>query len=181
MSRTGSMKPATDEAEVLIDDHPVDIFDVLTATSRVPRADKQTSGGALTACFSGFDSKGRPMVAGLSSEAVVARTTVALQEVTVGSQVVVVCEHNDIEHPIIVGVLQELKPGAANADRTTQFVSIQADGERQIISAEREIVLRCGEASITLTRAGKILIKGTYVVSRSSGLNHVKGGSVQIN
>jgi hypothetical protein len=47
--------------------------------------------------------------------------------------------------------------------------------------AGKEIVLRCGDASITLTRAGKILIKGAYVLSRSSGVNRIQGGAVEIN
>jgi hypothetical protein len=42
-------------------------------------------------------------------------------------------------------------------------------------------VLRCGEASITLTKAGKILIRGTYVLSRSSGVNMVKGATIHLN
>ena len=47
--------------------------------------------------------------------------------------------------------------------------------------SDREIVLRCGEASITLTRAGKVLIRGTYILTRSSGANRVKGAAVEIN
>ncbi len=49
------------------------------------------------------------------------------------------------------------------------------------ISAEREIVLRSGAASLTLTQAGKVIIDGEYVLSRSRGVNKIKGGSVQIN
>ena len=49
------------------------------------------------------------------------------------------------------------------------------------IDAAREIVLRCGESSITLTRAGKIILKGKYVSSHSAGVNRIKGGSIQIN
>ena len=55
------------------------------------------------------------------------------------------------------------------------------DGERLIFRANEEIVLRCGKASITLTKAGKIILRGAYVLSRSSGVNRIKGGSVQIN
>lgn len=50
-----------------------------------------------------------------------------------------------------------------------------------IVSAKEQLVLRCGKASITLTKAGKVLIKGSYVLSRSSGVNRIKGGSVQLN
>jgi hypothetical protein len=60
-------------------------------------------------------------------------------------------------------------------------VEVDADGERMIVSAKEELVLRCGKASITLTKAGKVLIKGSYLLSRSSGVNRIKGGSVQLN
>ena len=49
------------------------------------------------------------------------------------------------------------------------------------LTAQREIVLRCGKASITLTRAGKVLIRGEYIFSRSTGVNKLKGGSIQLN
>ena len=60
-------------------------------------------------------------------------------------------------------------------------VEVDADGERLVVSAKEQIVLLCGQASITLTKAGKVLIQGTYVSTRSSGVNRVKGASVQIN
>lgn len=175
------METDGNRVEVLLDDQAVDIFDVLEATPRALQPDCQESGGVVTARFDGFDIKGQPVVSGGSSGAITARTTVSLQGVSVGTEVVILCERNDLEHPIIIGVLQESKLDPKSAERRTHSVSIEADGQRQIISAEREIVLRCGDASITLTRAGKILIKGTYVVSRSSGVNRIKGGSVQIN
>ena len=53
--------------------------------------------------------------------------------------------------------------------------------ERITLSASREIVLRCGRASIVLTRAGKVLLRGDYVSSRSSGMQRITGASVQIN
>lgn len=59
--------------------------------------------------------------------------------------------------------------------------AIEVDGERIVLSAEKEIVLQCGEASITLTRSGKIIIRGAYVSSRSTGVNRIQGGSVEIN
>jgi hypothetical protein len=46
---------------------------------------------------------------------------------------------------------------------------------RHVIEAEREVVLRCGDASITLTRAGQVIIQGSYIVSRSSGSQQDQG------
>jgi hypothetical protein len=75
-----------------------------------------------------------------------------------------------------MGFLQKTTaPGAA------ETVQVKVDGERLVFTGEKEIVLRCGEASITLTRAGKILLRGAYIVSRSTGVNRIKGGVVHIN
>jgi hypothetical protein len=52
---------------------------------------------------------------------------------------------------------------------------------RMVVSAKEQMVLQCGKASITLTKAGKVLIQGSYVSSRSTGVNRVKGGSVHLN
>ena len=84
-------------------------------------------------------------------------------------------EDEDPRRPIVIGLVQS--PVAL----ATQPAVVTLDGDQVTLAAEREIVLRCGHASITLTRAGKILIRGKYLLSRSSGVNRIKGGSVQIN
>ena len=86
---------------------------------------------------------------------------------------VLLFEDGDPARPIVVGVVRPTNdvPG----------VPAEVDGERVLITADREIVLRCGEASITLTRAGKVLVRGTYVLTRSSGANRIKGAAVEIN
>ena len=78
-------------------------------------------------------------------------------------------------------MLQASRPHGPAAPVPEPLVTAQVDDQRVVLTAEREIVLRCGEASITLTRAGKVLIKGTYVLSRSSGYNKIKGAAVDIN
>lgn len=57
----------------------------------------------------------------------------------------------------------------------------RVDGKRVVIEGKDEIVLVCGEASITLRRNGKIVLRGAYVESHSKGTNRIKGGSVKIN
>jgi hypothetical protein len=163
-----------------------DILEVL-ASSSTPLPKQPVS--VMPACayiarFQGFDLDERPIVSGLleaPSQMVTARTTVSLLHTSVGSEVVVVCEENDFRRPIIIGVLQERQAAPVHADSQRHSLPVQVDDQRHVLSAEREIVLRCGDASITLTRAGKILIRGAYVSSSSSGVNRIKGGSVQIN
>ena len=58
---------------------------------------------------------------------------------------------------------------------------LHVDGKRVAIEGADEVEIRCGEASITLRRNGKIIIKGTYVESAAKGGNRVKGGAIKIN
>lgn len=103
-----------------------------------------------------------------------ARTTTLLSREDIGAQVALMFEAGDLSRPLVIGRIQRLP-------QTTAPAVAYLDGERLEFSAEREIVLRCGKASITLTREGKVLIRGTYLSNRSSGVNRIKGGSVQIN
>lgn len=57
----------------------------------------------------------------------------------------------------------------------------EVDGEHLEIQAAQSITLRCGEASITLTADGQVLMRGTYVSSHSSGTQRIKGAAVRIN
>ena len=88
-------------------------------------------------------------------------------------------ERGEVDRPIVMGVLQGTA-GWPDEERPKQ-VEITADGERMQVSAKEQLVLRCGKASITLTKAGKVLIEGSYLLSRSTGVNRIKGGSVQLN
>lgn len=108
-----------------------------------------------------------------------ARSTVDLHGAHIGHQVVVVFEQGDARRPIVTGVIRG-QPGWPLPTPPAQ-VEVDADGERMVVQAREQLVLRCGQASITLTKAGKVLIQGAYVSSRSSGVNRIKGGSVQLN
>ena len=103
-----------------------------------------------------------------------ARTIVSLSEKEVGRQAVLVFEDGDPSKPIIIGLIKKDEHVAKN-------VAVDADGDKFVVTAERQIELRCGEASITLTRAGKVLIKGEYVITRAKGMNRIKGAAVSIN
>lgn len=113
------------------------------------------------------------------SAALRARTTVDLHGPHIGAGVTLLFERGDPGLPIVTGVLRE-RAGWPLADPPAQ-VEMDVDGQRLVVTAREQLVLRCGKASITLTKAGKVLIEGSYVLSRSSGVNRIKGGSVQLN
>lgn len=102
-----------------------------------------------------------------------------------GREVLLAFENNNPKLPIIMGtiysLLDEISEASALSLEREKLEDITVDGKRVTFDAKEEIVLRCGKASITLTRAGKVLIRGAYLLSRSSGANRIKGGSVQIN
>lgn len=109
--------------------------------------------------------------------AVRARTTVELHGAHIGCSVALMFERGDSSKPIVMGVMQD-DLAAANPDLQLE---LDTDGTRSVITARDRLVLSCGKARITLTRSGKVLIEGTYLLSRSSGTNRIKGGSVQLN
>jgi uncharacterized protein DUF6484 len=136
--------------------------------------------GAIVGTLAGLSPSGGPLVAVTSSDQPIsARSCVRLGSEHIGSSVVMVNDDNDPDCPIIVGVVDgDVPQPAASTDRS---VAVRLDGERVVLSAAREIVLECGKASITLTHAGKIIIRGAYVSSHSHGVNRIKGGTVEIN
>jgi Domain of unknown function (DUF6484) len=111
--------------------------------------------------------------------AVLARSTVDLHSTHIGQDVVLTFDAGDLTRPIVIGLLQSKRNGT-DISRPPR-VEVEADGQRVLVTAEEQLVLRCGKASITLTKSGKVLIVGEYVSSRSSGVNRMKGGSIQLN
>lgn len=115
---------------------------------------------------------------------VAALTTAAIEPEDVGRRAAVVFIAGDPMRPLVLGLIREeptvVTAGGSDTQRAERGTAL-LDGERVVLTAQSEIELRCGKASITLTRAGKILIRGAYVVSRSSGANRIQGGSVEIN
>jgi hypothetical protein len=108
-----------------------------------------------------------------------ARTVVDLHADHIGRQVLLTIVPGVTEQIVVLGVLRDSDRPAAG--QIAGQVSLDADGERLVVHAKQQLVLRCGKASITLTKAGKVLIEGAYVLSRSTGVNRIKGGAVQLN
>jgi hypothetical protein len=167
-------------------------------------------GEVILGQFVGIDAAGNPLVSYpqlTESTPFVAMSTVPIAHQYIGRQVALLFARGDYHQPIIIGFihsplhdllesfsLSQSSEGTSDdevfepseKDHALDVVddetkTIRVDGKKVILEGQEEVVLTCGEASITLTKAGKILIRGKYLLSRSSGVNRILGGSVQVN
>ncbi|MBU8896795.1 hypothetical protein DRW03_16410 [Corallococcus sp. H22C18031201] len=83
--------------------------------------------------------------------------------------------------PLLDALLSEDSPEPQSEAAPALPTEAHVDGQRVVIEGKDEVVLQCGQASITLRRNGKVVIRGAYVETHASGVNRIKGGSVQVN
>lgn len=95
------------------------------------------------------------------------------------AQVLTIFDGGNPAKPVVTGVIKQIKPETGLKQNLS--VRNSENNETLRFEADQEIVFKCGKSSITLTRAGKVLIRGAYLLSRSSGANRIKGGSVHLN
>lgn len=155
-------------------------------------------GEIIIGVFLAINEQGKALVSfqeNISSEPVSAISTVALSQQQVGRQVALLFAEGNPQKPVIMGLIHNPldamlesfdlvadEQGTSEDSKTTTPVDdVNLDGKRVVLEGKEEVVLKCGDASITLTKAGKILIRGKYLLSRSTGVNRIFGGSVQVN
>lgn len=138
--------------------------------------------GIVIGRLSEIEENGQPRVHydGIAcDESLAAISTERLTDQDIGCEVALSFVEGNPSRPVILGLIQN--PEIQEQSGPDKEVDVRLDGEKLTLTADREITLRCGKSSITLTRAGKIIIKGAYLSNYSTGVNRIKGGSVQIN
>jgi len=92
-------------------------------------------------------------------------------------------ENGDPELPIIIGSLKDkaAKAMKVSLESRDEPKEVLLDGKKMVFEASEEIELRCGKSSLTLTKEGKVVMKGVEVVSRALKTNKIRGASVKIN
>jgi len=155
-------------------------------------------GEVIVGTLKGFDTQGQPLVdfsENTSGHTLSAITTLGLTRQHTGRQVALLFENGNIHNPIIMGLihsplqdmLESFNPAQADSKNNVEIEGelnvedVRIDGNRLTFEAKEEIVFKCGDSSITLTKSGKILIRGKYLLNRSTGVNRIMGGSVQVN
>ncbi|WP_239576531.1 DUF6484 domain-containing protein [Archangium primigenium] len=151
--------------------------------SRAGRLTGADASGSLLVDFPGNTAGPVPARLAVAVDATVIQAAVAQQQ-----KVVLLFENGDPRLPFIMGFIQETNATpllnallAPLREAPPPAVEARIDGKRVTIEGRDEVVLRCGEASITLRRNGKVIVKGTQLESRATGAHRIKGGSVEIN
>lgn len=148
--------------------------------------------GVTIAVVEGVDAEGQPRVRAKADQLPRSVVGVLWTGQTIdwsrccGMRVAITFEDGDEARPVVLGLLDE--PPTAFGNETTVVhedvpVKIeQGDSPETLhINSEKELVLQCGKAKIALRADGRVVIMGGYVLSRSTGVNKIKGGSVHIN
>jgi hypothetical protein len=155
--------------------------DLITQPTEAPQSEMPSDriDGIVIARLIGLAADGRAIVdfdGGSCDEPVTCESLASLDDDMIDRHVALMFRDGDPDRPLVLGVIQNAAPARKRA-----AVEVAKDGETLELTADKEIVLRCGEASLTLTRSGKVIIRGAYISSRASGVNRVNGASVQIN
>lgn len=124
-----------------------------------------------------------------SDKPINALSTICLTEHHIDRKVALLFTNGNIESPVIMGVihnpLDDLIDRFNNKEKLLNIKKehddVLIEGKKITFESENEIILKCGESSIILMKSGKILIKGKYILNRSTGVNRILGGSVQVN
>lgn len=89
--------------------------------------------------------------------------------------------------PVVVGVLsqqpaqpeQQLRTDAR--DHPAAEFKLEIDGTTVTLRAHDRLALRCGKSSLVMHADGTIELRGTDLLSRSSGQNAIRGASITLN
>ena len=161
-------------------------------------------GEVIIGVFGGLNDQGEALVEypdNPTNGALTAISTVALNHNQSGRQVAMLFAEGNPQKPVIIGLIHNTlyemienfeitpaEPAVPEENQNSQqrvesgnLDNVYLDGKRVVLEGQEEVVFKCGDASITLTKAGKILIRGKYLLTRSAGVNRIMGGSVQVN
>ena len=81
---------------------------------------------------------------------------------------------------VLVGLVRD-RVSAKLVTARPGTLEVGLDGETLRLTAERDLVLQCGEAKLTLRKDGKIVLSGSNILSASRGPHRIKGATIALN
>ncbi len=164
-------------------------------------AASQEMAGTFLGKVVGFSENGIPLVSvdtdGVKQQPLESISIVALGLLEVGDRIVLSFVQSSPTTPVIMGIVQSrvgqvleyMGQQGCPSTEVSEFTQAKGDslptvtmnGSKLELTSPTEIKIQCGKSSITLTKSGKILVKGEHVLTRATKANKIKGGSIQLN
>lgn len=100
-----------------------------------------------------------------------------------GQQALLVFENGDAQRPIVIGLLAN----TAAPVRTSNTLlrdhanNVQLNGKQLKFDGSESVAIVCGKSSIVMHADGRVVIKGTRLVSRAAESNKIKGATIDLN
>ncbi len=121
--------------------------------------------GVVVGIITGLDEQNSPMVdfdCNVYKRPLSAASLVPIDKIHAGRKAALMFEQNRADKPVIMGLMH-------------------TRGQAEAITAEKELVIRCGKASIRLKENGDIVISGRELISRARKDNIIRGGTIHLN
>lgn len=95
--------------------------------------------------------------------------------VAAGAEVLVTCTRDGT---LVITALLAAVEGTLEESASS---TVEVNGRVISLTADKELVLRCGEVTLRLTSDGRLFLRGEEVELRARGTNRIRGGTVEIN
>lgn len=143
---------------------------LLQAKQIAPSPHTEKVNGIVVGVISGIDEYNQLWISrSLLESPLKSQSLCTITPADINRQCAIMFESGDQTRPIVLGLMQQ------------PVLTVDTIAEQQDLKATDKIELQCGKASLTLSADGKIELRGTKIVTHSTGLNHIRGASVKLN
>lgn len=100
-----------------------------------------------------------------------------------GNSVLVINEDGDPKRPIIIGSIVEKLDFEPSLKKSSvkEHKAIHFKGKQITFESSGQVIIKCGNSTITMKNDGEIVLRGKKIVSRAAQSNKIKGAAVKIN
>ena len=135
-----------------------------------------------------IDAEGRPYVDFLGNHNGPVQALTLIQLPHIGNQpsslpceIMLYIDQEYSIHPIVLGIIHDKLISDSENYLENKSLTVTNMEKRLHLEATEEVVLKCGKSSIVLNAQGKVLVKGSEVISRAAGEIKIRGVFVSIN
>jgi hypothetical protein len=160
----------TAEFSTAAEGSPTQLLSRLLHNKHLSTPTNESIHGIAIGMIFGVDTDGNILVSrSLLEPPLTAQCLCIITPADIDRQCALMFENGNASHPIVIGLLHQ------------PVLTLNSIAEQHDIQATEKIELQCGKASLTLSADGKIEMRGTKIVTHSTGLNHIRGASVKLN